>query len=251
MANKSLNSEWYRSWFNSKYYHVLYKSRDDSEAKQFISKLDKKYNFSKKSKILDLCCGKGRHSFNLHELGYENIWGIDLSPNNIKSAKSNDIPGIQFDIHDMREVYNLNFFDLTLNLFTSFGYFDDQENLEVLKSANTNLKQNGTLILDYFNPHRTEASLKSNENITIDGIEFNISRYKEKDLLIKEIIINDKNEHENYFEEVKIIELDKFKLFFKESGFELIDTFGEYNLSPYHEKSSNRMIMVVKKTKEI
>ena len=71
-------NEWFKDWFNTSYYHTLYKNRDDKEAERFVKNL---VNFTKlplKSKILDLACGKGRHSITLNRLGMDVI-GVDLS----------------------------------------------------------------------------------------------------------------------------------------------------------------------------
>ena len=72
--------EWFEDWFNSKYYHILYQKRDDKEAEQFLSILQK--FFKKEDQILDIACGSGRHTIHLNNLGY-NTTGIDLSEESI------------------------------------------------------------------------------------------------------------------------------------------------------------------------
>ena len=127
MLRKRTNKEkeWFESWFDSKYYHFLYQSRDDDEANEFIRRLQEKLQLDKGARILDLCCGKGRHSFILNRLGFKNVHGIDLSPNNIEYANSKLKPEIIFRKHDMRDIYRANYFDVIFNLFTSFGYFTE------------------------------------------------------------------------------------------------------------------------------
>ena len=57
---------WFESWFDSKYYHILYQNRDDNEAKYFIDNLLDAFHFKKGARLLDLACGKGRHSIYLN-----------------------------------------------------------------------------------------------------------------------------------------------------------------------------------------
>ena len=70
----------YNNWFDSKYYHILYKNRNHQEAREFIKKLLKHLKLKKKSKVLDAGCGKGRHSIEIEKLGHI-VTGIDLSKN--------------------------------------------------------------------------------------------------------------------------------------------------------------------------
>lgn len=80
-------AEWYKSWFDTEYYNLLYQHRDNSEARIFIENLVKQIPHMESSKVLDLACGEGRHSNVLHDLGFE-VTGIDISPNRIKAATS-------------------------------------------------------------------------------------------------------------------------------------------------------------------
>ena len=80
------NKEWFASWFDTVYYHILYKHRDDSEAQEFMRNLVSFLNFKKGNFVLDLACGKGRHSIYLNSLGF-NVIGADLSKNSIQQAK--------------------------------------------------------------------------------------------------------------------------------------------------------------------
>ena len=68
---------WFENWFNSKYYHILYKNRDHKEAVFFLDNIIKNININD-GQILDVACGKGRHAKYLNHLGF-NVTGIDLS----------------------------------------------------------------------------------------------------------------------------------------------------------------------------
>src|SRR5690554_6600617 len=128
-------AEWFETWFDTPYYHILYQNRDFSEAEKFINNLLDYLKLPKDANCLDLACGKGRHSVFLNKKGLQ-VTGVDLSENSIQEAKPFENETLKFDTHDMREVYKKNTYDIVFNLFTSFGYFDSSEdNLKVLKSV--------------------------------------------------------------------------------------------------------------------
>ena len=127
--------EWFSTWFDTSYYHVLYRHRNDEEAATFIKHLINKLNLPKNSSVLDLACGKGRHSVMLHQAGFD-VLGVDLSKNSISLAKQNEEDKLSFEVHDMRETMENKQFDAVFNLFTSFGYFDNSnENKKVVDAV--------------------------------------------------------------------------------------------------------------------
>ena len=133
--------EWYSDWFDSKYYHVLYKNRDNTEAEHFISNLIHFLQPQKEAHILDLACGKGRHSTFLNEMGFR-VTGLDLSSNSIQNAIQYENDRLNFAVHDMRNVYSHEEFEYIFNLFTSFGYFNSNvENQKVLCAIEKNSLQ--------------------------------------------------------------------------------------------------------------
>ena len=103
------HSKWFQSWFNTSYYHLLYRNRDYKEAEVFIKNIVKYLNLDKDDSILDLACGKGRHSIFLNSLGF-NVTGLDLSKNSIKEAKTKESSSLHFYVHDMRNLYNMYFY---------------------------------------------------------------------------------------------------------------------------------------------
>ena len=142
------DTTWYASWFNSPYYHVLYKDRDDHEAANFMRKLTLHLNLFSDAKILDLACGKGRHSRFLATLGYD-ITGVDLSVESIKYAQQYSKENLSFKVHDMCIPFKENTFDAVFNLFTSFGYFENEEdNLRTIKAIKQNLTSKGLAVID-------------------------------------------------------------------------------------------------------
>ena len=153
---------WYSSWFDTPFYHILYKDRDDKEAQSFMDALTYYLNISQNSTILDLACGKGRHSLYLNSIGYD-VTGLDLSKQSISEAKQKENGRLCFDVHDMSKPY-FKQFDTVFNLFTSFGYFDcDEDNLNTIKAIKANLKPNGIGVIDFMNIDVVKNSLKQDD----------------------------------------------------------------------------------------
>ena len=239
---------WFVSWFNSPYYHILYKNRDESEAAAFVQRLGNHLSLPHGSKVLDLACGKGRHSAQLRKFGFEVI-GIDLSDESIASAKEEfEQDGLEFYEHDMRELYWSEYFDLVVNLFTSFGYFHSvEDDQKTISSVADSMKPGGLLVIDFLNAVKVKANLVEEETKTIDGVTFDLNRSVESGIIKKQIRVVDGQVELEFEEKVDALELDDFKLYFDRAELELIETFGDYNLNPFDENESNRLIMICRK----
>lgn len=247
MREKKEILPWYKLWFNTKYYHILYEHRNDEEAKNFITNIFNFLNAEKKSKILDLACGKGRHSVFISKLGY-NVTGLDLSENNILSAKKNENNNLHFFLADMRDVFKKNYFDIVLNLFTSFGYFDSmKENLKVIYAVKSELKKNGIFVIDYLNVLKVINNLPDNKSFTKKNIIFNIKKYIKNNKIIKKIDVYDNGQIFHFQENVQILYFSDFKEILEKNGFKIIKCFGDYNLKEFNAKS-DRLIIVAKKS---
>ena len=236
-------TKWYANWFNTTHYHLLYKNRDASEAKKFMDNLTQHLSLQEDETIMDLACGKGRHSNYLNSLGYQ-VTGVDLSENSISYAKQYENERLQFVVHDMTEDYPSQF-NAVFNLFTSFGYFENEEdNLKTIKAIKSNLKENGLGVIDFLNVDYVLDNLVATEVKQVEHIEFHIKRYLKDGFLCKDISFTDKGEDFNYTESVKAISLTQFEEYFEAAGLTLLEIFGDYNLSRYHSKNSPRLIMI-------
>tara|TARA_B100001142_G_scaffold324592_1_gene376600 strand:+ start:2657 stop:3379 length:723 start_codon:yes stop_codon:yes gene_type:complete len=238
---------WFSTWFNSPYYHLLYKNRDREEAELFISNLISYLKIPKNTKIIDIACGKGRHASYLNKQGMD-VVGIDLSINNITAAKKEENPTLQFIVHDMREPFKENEFNIATNLFTSFGYFKKKEDEQkAINSMASNLKKEGILIIDFMNVKKVIRNLVKSENKIIEGVNFNIHRSIINDYIIKDINISKNGKHYKFKETVKALTLIEFSNLIKNAGLHIIDTFGNYQLEDFSALSSERLIMICKK----
>jgi SAM-dependent methyltransferase len=240
-------NEWFKEWFNSPYYHVLYANRNEQEAEDFIKKITEHLHIPPNAKVLDVACGKGRHSKTLAKLGFD-VTGIDLSCNNINEAKQFTCPTLHFDVWDMRSVYRNNEFDVVFNLFSSFGYFDDEkDDFAAIKAMHSNLKPNGVLVLDYLNTEWAVKHIKPREIVPRGEFQFHITKRIERGFIKKKIDFLAEGENHSYEEQLKVINRLKFEEMLLSAGFTLRETFGNYDLAPFHSSSSPRLILIADK----
>ena len=240
------NNEWFSDWFDTSYYHILYKNRDEKEAKFFIENLCNFLAIKPNSSLLDLACGKGRHSITLNELGHK-VLGVDLSQNSISVAKQHERRGLHFEVHDMRKIIPGLSFDVIFNLFTSFGYFDSSiENKKVIFSVANMLYEKGIFVIDFLNADKVVANLVSEEEKMIDGIQFLIKRIVEGEHIYKKITVIDKNETKNYVERVQLLRLGDFEKLLSPE-FKILHTFGNFDLQKFDATSSDRLIIIAEK----
>ena len=238
---------WFKSWFNSPYYHILYRHRDELEAEQFLDRLITHFQPSVNARILDLACGKGRHSVHLNEKGFE-VTGIDLSTDSIDYCLQFENERLSFFVHDMRHLFRVNDFDFVFNLFTSFGYFEkDSENVSAIKNASLALKPDGVLVIDFLNIHYVEQHLVASDKKTIDEITFEIQKTIENGFLIKNIHFSDAGTNYNFTERVATLHLADFERYFALCGLKITRVFGDYELHEFDLNKSPRLIMVAAK----
>ena len=238
---------WFENWFDSEYYHLLYNNRNFEEAEGFINTLLKYLKILPGSKVLDLCCGKGRHSIFLNEKGL-NVVGVDLSPNSIQNAKKFESESLKFKVGDMRKPQGVKEFDYIFNLFTSFGYFEsDDENIKTLEAIHISLKENAFLIIDFMNAEKVKANLVAEQEIDRPGVSFKINKSLDNNLISKKISFESNGKSYFFEERVQALNQDNFLAYFQKTGFKVMATFGNYQLNGYNLNESDRLIFVVQK----
>lgn len=235
--------QWYASWFDTPYYHILYKDRGYDEAESFMQALVAHLKLPKAATILDLACGKGRHAIYLNKIGFD-VTGVDLSENSITHAKQFENATLHFDVHDMCTPYPKTF-DAVFNLFTSFGYFEyEEDNLRTIKAIKAELKANGFGVIDFLNANYVIKNLVAEEEKEVNGIIFSLKRYVKDGFIIKDISFTDNGHDYAFTEKVKAITLTDFKNYFKAANIDLLATFGDYSLNAFDKETSERLIMI-------
>jgi SAM-dependent methyltransferase len=243
-----MKSEWFENWFDSKYYHILYGNRDTAEAERFMNNLLSFLNLPGQARVHDLCCGKGRHSLFMNSKGFE-VTGTDLSQESISYARQFETDSLSFFVSDMRQIIRINYFDCVFNLFTSFGYFHSgKEDEEVVKAVHASLKEGGLFVLDYLNSERACKMLVGEQKKEAGGIEFTIRKHLDKGYFLKDITFIDKGRNYCFQERVRAFSKTDFETLFKKAGFQILHCKGDYNLAEYNEHSSERLILIAKKS---
>ena len=242
---------WFETWFNTPYYHILYKDRNFEEAENFITLLINDLKIPEHSKIIDLACGKGRHAVFLNKMGFE-VLGLDLSEESISQNKIFENDTLKFKVHDMREaIYpeiSTQKVDAVCNLFTSFGYFESEaDDKKIFKSVADALKENGFFVLDFLNEQLVKNTLVSEALITKGNIDFHISKRIEDQHVIKNINFKDQGEAFHFFEKVKLHTLEEIGSYAEEFGFERVKIYGDYHLGAFDRDTSPRCINVFRK----
>jgi SAM-dependent methyltransferase len=241
---------WYKEWFNSPYYYILYKHHDSDEACAFIKKLVDRLQPPEGTRMIDVACGRGRHSKVLADYGFD-VTGIDLAETSIKEAKEFERENLHFFEHDMRLPFWIRYFDYAFNFFTSFGYFRTvREHDNAIRTIAQSLKSNGVFVMDYLNVHYAEDHLVKSEQKIIDEVKFRIARWHNEEHFFKQIQIEDKGVTRHLFtERVAKFTLGDFTEMFAYQGLQIQEVYGDYNFAAYDIRKSPRLIMIAKKVK--
>ncbi len=241
---------WFKDWFNSPYYHLLYSNRNEDEANAFINRLIAHLKPAANAKLLDVACGKGRHSKALAEMGFD-VTGIDLSIESITEAKQDEAENLHFYTHDMRLPFWINYYDIAFNFFTSFGYFKTQrEHNNAIRSIAQSIKHNGILVIDYLNVNYEETHFEKSIEKKIDEFSFISTKWHTDKHFFKQIqVVGNKDEQPVNLstERVAKFSLEDFKAMLLLQNMQIQEVFGDYNLNEYNVDTSKRMIIVAKK----
>lgn len=240
---------WFKNWFNSPYYHQLYFNRDAAEAVAFIDKLVNHLQLAPGARILDVACGKGRHSIHMAEKGFD-VTGIDLSGDSIEEALKFEAENLHFYTHDMRLPFWINYFDYAFNFFTSFGYFKTaREHENSIRTIAQSIKSNGCFVLDYLNVHYAEDHLVHQFDKEIDGVNYFITKWFDETHFYKKIVVEDEALEEplTYTEKVAKFSLGDFTEMFAYQGLQIQEVYGDYNFNNYDVRKSPRLIVVARK----
>lgn len=248
-----MKKDWFKDWFESDFYQKVYCHRDDEDAKLICDLIMSSIELNKGSKILDAACGSGRHFIYFKKSGY-NVFGFDLSKNllNIaqKKLKEKNLP-VDLFCADIRKICLKHKFDLITNLFTSFGYFEnDDENFAFIRTAYELLKINGYYVLDYFNMNYLINNLIPYSEKQIDSFNVIENRVIKNNRVNKKIVIQDINTSmviNEFYESVKLYQPDELISKITGIGFRTKKIYGSYSGKDFDYKNSQRLILIFQK----
>jgi len=241
---------WYKDWFNSENYIKVYSHRDETEAEKLVELITKSIILQPGSSVLDMACGSGRHAITFAKMGFD-VTAVDLSVRLISEAKKNALQtGVKLDfvLSDILEYETSKRFDLVVNLFTSIGYFEnDEENFSVIKKAYDLLNQGGYFVLDYFNKDFLLKSLIPTTVFSENGFRITQNRSIEGTRIVKKITIENKDSCEEFYESVRLYSYEEILIYIKKAGFTTMKQYGDYFGNNYERETSSRLIIFASK----
>jgi cyclopropane fatty-acyl-phospholipid synthase-like methyltransferase len=242
--------EWFKDWFNTPEYLNVYQHRNESDAEDHIKLILENVKIPFGAKILDMACGAGRHAIILARKDF-NVTAVDLSENLIsigeQSARNENLI-INFVKSDIRKFETDVKFNLVINLFTSFGYFEsDEENIAVLKKAYDLLIEDGYFVLDFFNSEFLQQNLVEFSEENLSGAEIHQYRKIKDKRVTKKIVITKNGNLSTYEESVRMFTKDELVSAIQNIGFDNYKTFGDFLGNKFEQFTSPRLIMICKK----
>jgi len=221
-------SEWFEQWFGN-FYLEMYPHRDEKDATDAVNLIAATVPLAQ-IRVLDLACGPGRHSDLLRRSAGDAV-GLDLSMLLLLRARESYSPPLPLVRGDMRYLpFTTSSFELVVNLFTSFGYFEtDAEHEMVLQEVARVLKRGGRFVLDYLNASRVQANLVKREERTFGGRRVAINRRISDDgrFVFKEMDLID--EGRRFVERVRLFSAHELERLLVGAGFSVQERFGSYD----------------------
>jgi cyclopropane fatty-acyl-phospholipid synthase-like methyltransferase len=245
-----MKSEWFKDWFNTQEYLNVYQHRNEQDAEEHIKLILDNVEIPSRSKILDMACGAGRHAVILARKDFE-VTAVDLSENLLliarQSARDENL-NINFIRSDIREFKTNEKFNLIINLFTSFGYFDsDEENFSVLQKAYDLLTDDGFFVLDFFNSYFLQQNLIESSEEILDKVKIHQFRKIKENRVTKKIVITKDGNLSQFEESVRMFTKEELTKAIKNIGFDIYKTFGDFLGNEFDQFTSPRLIMICKK----
>ena len=240
---------WYKSWFNSPWYTQLYQHRTEQEAHEAVQLVRDIAGLASGAKVLDLCCGFGRHAYALAEQGYQ-VTGLDASEHLIRLAEQRfSHLNVNYVIGDMRSAYVGAPYDAIVNFFTSFGYFDThEENQQVIDTIAGSLAEGGVFVLDFLNAALVRTTLNP-ESMNMVGETMIIQeRWIDEPYVRKRITVNVPCTAEHTFEEqVRLYSHQELTTMIKQAGLNVGSVYGSYDGAAFDDQVSERCIIIATK----
>ncbi|SFI87396.1 class I SAM-dependent methyltransferase [Thermoflavimicrobium dichotomicum] len=243
-----MNPEWYEQSFGEDYL-IVYRHRNRAMATQEMQQVIQWLELTPSDHILDLCCGTGRHSITLAKQNLH-VVGLDLSntllqrANQLTQQEGLNIPFVHGDMRQLPFVDDS--FDVVLNLFTSFGYFrEDDENQQVLREIVRVLRPEGRFLIDFLNREAVIRQLVPESEREEEGVWIREVRWIDGDFVHKTIWIRDDRGERRYEERVKMYTYEKMVDMMTQAGMSVTASYGSFRGEPY-QKDSKRMIIVGK-----
>jgi SAM-dependent methyltransferase len=232
--------EWFEEWFGEEYLR-LYPHRNDTEADRAVALIHRTVPFQPDWRVLDVACGAGRHARAFEAAGAR-CTGLDLSPTLLRLARQvTKAPLVRADMRWLP--IRPGSMDLTVNLFTSFGYFDhDAEHTAALEEMITTVRQGGWFVIDFLNPAAVRRQLVPEETLEMAGSTVQVSRSVSPDgrYVCKSIRAA---EGRQFRERVRLFEPEQMSAMLEAAGVSVEFRFGDYDAKPLLQDSPRTILV--------
>jgi len=253
---KAARKAWFAEWFNNPLYLQVYSHRDNAEASKCIRMIIERTQSPDRRpssvNVLDIACGAGRHALELARLGYS-VTGNDLSPFLLETARSEAHRcGIELSLTccDMRHLKADRHYNLILQLFTSFGYFNTaDEDLRVLENVSALLEPDGWYVLDLINVRHLRRNLVPVSRRTVAGLDVLEERTIEHGRINKKITIAPaEGEPLRFSESVRLFTPEEITTLLDQAGLAVESVAGDYTGALFDSEGSPRMLLFIRKS---
>ena len=239
--------------FWNKWAPVMFHGRRWEKAPEEVANIISLLNISETASVLDLCCGPGRHSLQLARQGFS-VTAVDRTKMYLERArKQAETEGlkIEFIEDDMRRFCRPDSFDVAINLFTSFGYFEDMsDDRQVAANVYRSLRDKGVFLIDIMGKEVLARIFRERDWYELDNIMVleerkvcaNWSWIENRWLMIKDGKMDEWKVSHRLYSAAELAAL------LSDCGFKAIDVYGDLTGTPY-DHTAKRLVLVAHKGK--
>ncbi len=245
--------DWWKNFFDEIYFETYKEFVEQPERiRKETEAIKSALSLPQGSKILDLACGQGRHAVELAKLGFE-VVGLDYSSyllNIARERAGQNGVDVKFVEGDMRNLpFDDHEFDGVYSFFTSFGYFDDEDNMKVLAEIARVTRPGGMILIEMSNPLKVIKNLypfswfEVGRYIVLEESWFDaltMRAYTKRKIFLDGNLIDERTSFVRFYTSAEL------SFLLKGFGFDVIKVFGDHDLSDY-DVESRRIIWVARK----
>lgn len=244
---------WYQVWFDHDTYDLVYARRDRQEARRAVDLIVETLGLPAGSLYVDVACGRGRHAVELARHGYR-VVGTDLSERALEHARrlaARTHTDVTLVRQDMREPYCAGCADAVVNLFTAFGYFEDEaDHLRALQAMAQTIRPGGAFVQDFLNAPHVAAHLVPHSARQEDDLTIEERRWIAGGRVNKEITLHRADGAAHTFREsVRLFTRTELESLYAACGLRVVRAFGDYEGAP-HTNTSPRLMLVAERVEQ-
>ena len=231
--------EWFEEWFGEEYLQ-LYPHRDDAEADRAVALIVRATGLIPGWRVLDVGSGAGRHARAFRAVGARCV-GLDLSLTLLRIARGvTDAPLVRADMRRMP--IRPGSMDLTVSLFTSFGYFEhDEEHAAALREMVATIRPGGWFVIDFLNATEVRRRLVTRETLAVQGGEADVARTMSPDVrYVCKTIVTPAGRR--FTERVRLFDQAQMSAMLSDAGLEVRHRFGDYAAAPIKPDSPRTIL---------